>query len=153
MPQLKFKRLKPEADIPVRATDGAAGFDLIAISMDADPRRYTAFYTGLAVAIPKGYVGLLFPRSSIRDKNLTLANCVGVIDSDYRGEIVVSMKLDGMGAAIRHGKGHLHNVNLYNVGDRVAQLVIVPLGEFEVVDATDLDDTERGAGGHGSTGA
>lgn len=149
---LKFKKLHPAAKVPTQATTGAAGLDLVAVSVDADARTYTVFGTGLAVAIPKGYVGLLFPRSSIRDMNVTMANCVGVIDSDYRGEIMVSMKLDGYGAAVRYNKGHLSAHKMYDIGDKIAQLVIIPIPDIVSMAVDDLDDTERGAGGHGSTG-
>lgn len=157
MIQVKVKKLTNTAILPTKATDGAAGYDLYA---DADEHMYchygkyllrenetVVFPTGISMAIPKGYVGLIFPRSGKAIKNgLRLANCVGVIDSDYRGEIKVALHLDSM-----NGK-HPHNELEIFPGDRIGQIIFKKYEEadFQVVD--ELDETERGAGGFGSTG-
>lgn len=140
--QVKFKKLAPEAVIPSYAKPGDAGMDLVATSKEFDAEKEKlVFGTGLAVEIPEGHVGLLFPRSSIVKTLLSLANSVGVIDSGYRGEIKVIFD-----------PGHRPKKN-YEVGDRIAQLIIMPFPRVEPVEAFDLSDTARGSGGFGSTGA
>lgn len=139
--QVKVKRLTPDAQIPAPATSGAAGFDLVATSKEYDEfLEVTKFGTGIAVEIPQDFVGLIFPRSSVCKTMHRMANAVGVIDSDYRGEI--SAVFDGTGAAMAD----------YDIGDRIAQLVIVPIPAVELVEAETLSETARGAGGYGSTG-
>lgn len=144
---LKIKKTNPQATIPTYGTDGAAGFDLHACITRGSqfvPIREgetRVIDTGIAVAIPHGYVGLVFPRSGwATKKGLTLANCVGVIDEDYRGTIGVAL----------HNQSNTQQVVRHN--DRVAQMAIIPFikCEFDIVD--ELDDTERGEGGFGSTG-
>ena len=140
--QIKFKKLSPEAVAPKQGTPGSAGFDLTAISMHWDEKYSVCEYgTGIAVEIPLGYVGLCFPRSSIFRTGTFLSNGVGVIDSDYRGEIKAKF-YDRIGV---DGK-------MYSVGDRIVQLVIVPIPEVDYIEAPDLSETERGTGGYGSTG-
>ena len=138
--KVKFKKLSPDAKEPVRATDGAAGWDLSAVSRKyVNPEsilNMVQYRTGIAVEIPSGYVGLLFPRSSCYKKELSLMNSVGVIDSDYRGEISFIYK----------------GVELYGQGDRIGQLVILPCPAVEFVKAEELSETIRGTGGFGSTG-
>lgn len=138
---LKFKKLDENAVIPQFAKQGDAGMDLTAVTkVWNDQTQKLEFGTGLAVEIPQGYVGLLFPRSSISKTLLTMANSVGVIDSGFRGEI----------KAVFHPGGR--PVKNYEVGDRVAQLVIVPFESPVIVEVDQLSDTERGAGGFGRTG-
>lgn len=141
--QVKFKRLHPDAVVPTRATEGSAGWDLTAISWNdcgvGNVGCYIRYYTGIAVEIPTGYVGLLFPRSSCYKHSLLLANSVGVIDSDYRGEICLIYRCSSA-------------VIDYMVGRRIGQLVIVPCPAVEMVEVKELSQTERGAGGFGSTG-
>lgn len=140
--EVKIKKLVPEAVIPKYAKPGDAGLDLTATSCDFDEEMGCYIYgTGLAIEIPKGYVGLVFPRSSVRKTQLALTNCVGVIDSGYRGEIMVTYRMQ------RYG-----NMNIYDVGERVAQLIIMPYPQIELVESDELSETERGEGGHGSTG-
>ncbi len=129
------------AVIPSYAKSGDAGLDLVATSKE-DTAMYIEYGVGLAVAIPEGYVGFVFPRSSISKYHLCLANSVGVIDSGYRGEIKVRFKKTSQTAY----------ETLYNVGDRVAQLIILPYPSIEFEEVADLDKTERGAGGFGSSG-
>lgn len=142
--KVKIKKLFPEAKLPTYGSEHAAGADLYALS-DHDirigPKETAIIHTGLAAEIPAGYVGLIYARSGLATrKGLAPANKVGVIDSDYRGEIRVA----------------LHNHSKYEQcvqpGERVAQLVIAPyfVADFEETDT--LSDTDRGAGGFGSTG-
>lgn len=140
--EVKVKKLNPNAVIPKYAKPDDAGLDLTATSCEYDEEMGCYIYgTGLAIEIPKGFVGLVFPRSSVRKTQLSLTNCVGIIDSGYRGEIIVTYRQQ------RYG-----NQNIYDVGERVAQLVILPYPYVELVEAEVLSETERGTGGHGSTG-
>jgi dUTP pyrophosphatase len=145
-PVLKIRKLVPEAVIPRFATDGAAGMDLTAtrVSLEADERgtKKFTYETGLAFEIPRGYVGLIFPRSSIHKVDLALTNCVGVIDSDYRGEVKFVFKV--LGDAVPY--------MYYAAGDRIGQLVLMKLPSFQVQEVDELSSTERGEGGFGSTG-
>ena len=137
----RFKKLVPEAAVPYRATPGSAGYDLTAVSKEWNDETLTMKYgTGLAVEIPDGYVGLLFPRSSVLRTGLVQSNCVGVIDSDYRGEIIMNFYW------------HATKSRPYAVGDRIGQLVIVPYAAVEWEEVEELSETARGIGGHGSTG-
>jgi dUTP pyrophosphatase len=139
--QVRFKRLHPGATEPQRMTEGAAGFDLTSVSSTYDLETNNFVYsTGLAVEIPPGFVGLLFPRSSVYKKGLLLCNSVGVIDSDYRGDISFRFTNAGPGSP-------------YFAGERIGQLVIMPNPKVEFVETEELNDTKRGAGGYGSTGS
>lgn len=102
------------------------------------------YHTGIAVEIPRGYVGMLFPRSSIYKKTLTQTNCVGVIDADYRGEVLVKF-------ALRY-HSEIKSPRLYDLGERIVQLVIVPVPEVAWLEAESLSETARGEGGYGSSG-
>ena len=145
---LHLCKLHPNAITPTYATDGSACFDLYAIEVSGGGDYSTAMCrTGLAFEIPEGYVMLIFSRSGHGfNKNTRLANCVGVIDSDYRGEVMVKLTRDG---ALRDETPRL----LAQDGDRIAQAMVVPVPRvtFHVVEQ--LSITERGAGGFGSTGA
>ena len=142
--QIKIKKLRENATIPTRGSASAAGYDLYAC-LDAPvtvaPHATAMIGTGLSIAVPEGYFGAVFARSGLASKKgLRPANCVGVCDSDYRGEYIVALHNDGEEArVIEHG-------------ERIAQLVVIPslAVEFDLVD--ELDETERGAGGFGSTG-
>ena len=142
--QIKFKKLHPDAVMPKQGTPGSAGFDLTATNreMRAGVRQFV-YHTDIAVEIPKGYVGLVFARSSICRTGLLLTNCVGVIDSDYRGEITAVFDFSHTVLSID---------SVYKPGDRICQLVIVPIPEVEYIEVDNLSETERGAGGYGSTG-
>ena len=146
---VKIKKLHEGAVIPSYAKPGDAGLDLTAVSYDYKAYIDCHVYgTGVAVEIPEGYVGLIYPRSSNRKTDAYMTNHVGVIDSGYRGEIMVSFKLRD------YKEGQIQQLfKPYEVGDKIAQLIIVPYPkiEFKVVD--ELSTTERGEGGHGSTGA
>lgn len=140
--ELKVKRLVEEAVMPKKAHYDDAGFDLVAVSKKWDEKNMCFVYgTGLAFEIPVGYVGLVFPRSSVANRPLYLANCVGVIDSGYRGEVTAKFRLDGAGGD-----------EPYEVGERIAQMVIVELPYVKMVEADELGMSARGEGGYGSTG-
>lgn len=139
--QVNFKKLHPNAVSPSYAKEGDAGMDLTATEIINEEVFQITYGTGIAVEIPAGFVGLVFPRSSIRKYDLNLTNCVGVIDSGYRGEIqVVFHKRRGVAS------------KKYEVGDRVAQIMILPYPPIEFNQVDELSDSERGTGGFGSTG-
>lgn len=138
--KVKIKKLHEDAVIPSYAKHGDAGMDLYSVRMEKDKNGNDVHYTGLAVEIPEGHVGFLFPRSSISKTSCSLRNAVGVIDSGYRGEIMVKF-------------GCMSNLDCYRVGDRVAQLIIMPYPQIELEEVEELSDTDRGEGGFGSTGA
>ncbi len=139
--QVNIKKLHSNAVIPVYSKDGDAGLDLVATEIiNEDPFQIT-YGTGLAMEIPYGFVGLVFPRSSIRKTDLSLTNCVGVIDSGYRGELQ---------ATFRKEKGVVSKK--YGIGDRIAQIIIIPYPPIEFNEVTELSNTERGEGRFGSTG-
>jgi len=138
---VKFKKLNDEAVIPKYSKTGDACVDLTAIKMFVENGEILVYKTGLAMEIPYGYVGLMFPRSSISKTKLRLCNCVGVIDSGYRGEIMFKFNLDKDSP-----------FPMYNEGDRVGQLMIIPIPFIEFKEVDELSDSERGDGGFGSTG-
>lgn len=139
--KIRFKKLHPEAKSPFKAHATDAGFDLTCTSATEDRRHNCVSYgTGIAVEIPRGYVGLVFPRSSVYKEDIDLTNCVGVIDSGYRGEIM---------AKFRILQPHIHR---YTTGDRIAQLIVLPYPEIEFEEAEELDESDRGTGGYGSSG-
>jgi dUTP pyrophosphatase len=143
--KIKFQKLHPDAVTPTYAKQGDAGLDLTVVGFQVTP-SYISYKTGLAFEIPEGYVGLLFPRSSNSKKQLLLTNSVGVVDSGYRGEIEFRFKLVGNGV-IPEG-----DLDVYEIGDKVGQLVILPYPQIELQEENNLSDSERGTGGFGSTG-
>jgi dUTP pyrophosphatase len=152
--QVRIKKLSPLAQIPSYAKDGDAGMDLIATSIISDTPTQITYGLGIALEIPKGFVGLVFPRSSIRKTGLQLSNSVGVIDSGYRGELQATFnKLFGGEAMYDEMKvKEIQPNDFYKVGDRVAQIMIIPHPPIEFEEVDELSDTERGEGGFGSTG-
>ena len=136
------KKLDPNAKLPVRGSSAAAGADLCALDkVEIAPGATAMVPTGLAVEIPDGYVGLIFARSGLATKlGLAPANKVGVIDSDYRGELMVAL--------LNHSSG----TRSVAAGERIAQLCIVPYVAADYCEVDELSDTERGCGGFGSTG-
>lgn len=141
---MKFKKLNEKAMLPVRGSEFAAGYDLYAVVDDdiiIKPCETAKIHTGLAVEIPTGLFGAIFARSGLATKQgLRPANCVGVIDSDYRGEVIVALHNDSdQERCIRNG-------------DRVAQLILLGFYSFTPEWADELSDTDRGSGGFGSTG-
>lgn len=143
---LKVKKLNPEASVPTYATDGSNGLDLVATGIVITP-DFVEVRTGIAVEIPQGYVGLLFPRSSITTKNMVLGNSVGVIDSDYRGEVVLRFKV-----LEEHAAGLFKYSKVYKQGEKVGQLLLMAAPKLDIQEVTQLTTTERGTGGFGSTG-
>jgi dUTP pyrophosphatase len=140
--QVKIKKLTDYATIPSYAKNGDAGMDLTAITkvdISTSKEDFIEYGTGLAIEIPEGYVGLIYPRSSISKYGLMLANSVGVIDSGYRGEIILRFKKTcGLAKS-------------YNIDDKIGQLVIIPYPLIQLKEVNELSDTERGNGGFGST--
>lgn len=145
---IKIKRLSETAKLPTRGDPGAAGLDLYADLHDNDceiceiPAGTTKFIpTGFAYEIPEGFFGAVYARSGLACKQgLRPANCVGVIDSTYRGEVMVALHNDS------------GETRVVNQGDRIAQLVIQPFLNVDLIESEELSETERGAGGFGSTG-
>lgn len=141
MLQVAIKRLHSNAVIPSYAKPGDAGLDLTATSIISNTTTEVTYGTGLALEIPTDYVGLIFPRSSIRKYDLQLSNSVGVIDSGYRGEIQFTFnKTQGLDSV------------KYRVGDRIGQLIILPYPQIQLIEEANLSNTERGEGGFGSSG-
>ena len=139
--KVKIKKLHPDAIIPTYAKSGDAGMDLVATKIISNTTFDITYGTDLAMEIPEGFVGLVFPRSSIRKYELLLSNSVGVIDSGYRGEIQATFKKEiGLDSLA------------YNVGDRICQIMIIPHPTIEFEEVNELNNTERGNGGFGSTG-
>jgi len=138
---VKVKKLHPNAVIPSYAKSGDAGMDLVATEIISNTTLDITYGTGIALEIPEGFVGLIFPRSSIRKYELALSNSVGVIDSGYRGELQATFK-----------RTNTLFPDAYKVGDRIAQIMIIPHPPIEFVEVEELSNTERGAGGFGSTG-
>ena len=139
--KIKFKKVNPNAVMPTYAKQGDAAMDLYATEVTKDKYENYVYLTGIALEIPPGFVGLLFPRSSVSRTCLSLANSVGVVDSGYRGEIMFKYRQTGDPNPI------------YKTGDRVGQLMIMPYPKIELIEAEELSSTERGEGGFGSTGS
>ncbi len=138
---VKVKKLDPNAVIPSYSKVGDAGMDLTITNIKENASFSITYGFGIAMEIPKGHVGLVFPRSSVRNQELILSNCVGVIDSGYRGELQATFKKT---------QG-LDSVS-YNVGERGAQIIILPYPTVFMTEVPELSETERGTGGFGSTG-
>lgn len=140
--QVKVKKLSSDAVIPTYAKEGDAGMDLVATSIKQNTTFQITYGLGIALEIPEGFVGLIFPRSSIRNTELILSNSVGVIDAGYRGELQATFnKSNGLDSLA------------YNVGERVCQLIIITHPIVEWNEVKELNNTERGTGGFGSTGS
>lgn len=173
--KIKFKKLHPDAILPVHAKPGDAGADMTAVSVMLGVEGEIEYKTGLAVEIPEGYVGLLFMRSSVFKKDINLTNAVGVIDSGYRGEVMFKYRPNvhfwdyalienDFQKNLESGKllyyrtvkdevnGSISEAKVYATGERIGQLVIVPYLEIESEFVEELSSTERGDKGHGSTG-
>jgi dUTP pyrophosphatase len=141
---VKIKKLHQNAVIPKYSKPGDAGMDLTITSIISESKIDVTYGFGVAMEIPKGFVGLVFPRSSVRKYDLSLTNCVGVIDSGYRGEIQATFKKTNW------LKGD--NSDKYEIGDRGAQIMILAYPEVDFVESDTLSETDRGDGGFGSTG-
>ena len=140
--KINIKKLSPEAKAPIYATDGSGCFDIFSISKGVIlPNSNYVFPTGLSFEIPKGYVMLLFSRSGQGfAHDIRLGNCVGVIDSDYRGEVKVKLTSDSSFKALK-----------VNSGDRICQGIVLPYEQVEFNEVEELNQTARGEGGFGST--
>lgn len=140
--ELKFKKLSPAAALPTYGTKGAACFDLYALESGVvPPGGATTVRTGLAVEVPEGHAMMIYSRSGHGFKNgVRLSNGTGVIDSDYRGEIMVRLHNDGQAD---------YEVQM---GERIAQAMVIPVLQVQVTETDELGQTERGEGGFGSTG-
>ena len=160
--EIKVKKLVPEAVLPKYAHIGDAGMDVVATSMNIT-NDYIEYGTGLAFEVPKGYVMLIFPRSSNSKKDLLLCNSVGVLDSTYRGELkfrykrIVRMIDETNDTLSTVNKGIANEIEFnattwYTVGDKIGQIMILPYPEINFNEVEELSETDRGAGGFGSTG-
>lgn len=144
--KVKIKKLHPNAITPKYAKPGDAGLDLVAVSCKVlvdsltDEDTKVEVDSGIAVEIPEGYVGLIFPRSSIKGTGVRLTNCVGVIDSGYRGSIKAYFDIVDK------------SLVYYEKGNKFAQLLIIPYPQIELEEVEELTQTERGASGYGSSG-
>lgn len=142
--KMQIKRLTETAVIPVRGSEQAAGYDLFSDlekAIEIKPGETKKVTTGISIAVPEGYFGGIFARSGLSTKKgLRPANCTGVVDSDYRGPVIVALHNDS------------EVVQIVEPGERVAQLVVLPFLAVEFDEVTELDETERGEGGFGSTG-
>lgn len=143
--KIKIKKLNDFAVIPTYATDGSAGMDMTAISKTYDDFGNICYGTGIAMEIPEGYVGLVVPRSSNTKKRLLMGNSVGIIDSDYRGEITFKFKR----MPLAHGDAEIED---YKVGERIGQITFLAYPQVQFEEVAELSKTERGKGGYGSTG-
>ncbi len=140
MLDVKIKKLHKDATIPTYSKDGDAGMDLTITELISDTTFNVTYGFGIAMEIPMGYVGLVFPRSSVRNMDLILSNSVGVIDSGYRGEIQATFK-------------KTQSLSMeYKVGERGAQIIIIPYPKIKFTEVNELSSTDRGTGGFGSTG-
>lgn len=157
--KVKFKKLSDDAVLPSYAKPGDAGLDITATSNGVvitsekgkEPWYYVEYKTSLAVEIPDGYVGLMFPRSSISKTALFLSNSVAVVDSKFRGECCFRFKMDA--GVVDQAWEDRSPAEIYKKGDRIGQMVILPYPTIEPEWAEELSETERGSGGFGSTGA
>lgn len=142
--ELKFKKLREDAVLPSYAHATDAGLDLANIGFtqefDRSGKLVLVYHTGLSVEIPEGYVGLLFCRSSIAERSLTMTNCVGVIDCGYTGEILVKFKISTDALP-----------TIYKEGEKIAQLIVMPCPKMEPVVVEEIATSERGENGFGST--
>lgn len=139
--KIRLKKLNPNAVTPSYSKDGDAGMDLTSVTIISNTTNQVVYGTGICLEIPRDYVGLVFPRSSIRKYDLELSNSVGVIDSGYRGEIQLTFNKI-------NNKEHI-----YNIGDRIGQIIIIPYPYINFIESDDLTITERGDGGFGSSGS
>ena len=167
---VRIKKLHKDAVIPTYAHDTDCGMDLTAVSKTFDEYGNVVYGFGLAFEIPEGYAGFIFPRSSNHKSRMLMTNSVGVIDAGFRGEVTakfaqrtsfgipekflprIKYLLTGKMGMCKLSSYDAANLNNYKIGDRVAQMVILPYPKIEFVEVDELSDTERGTGGYGSTG-
>lgn len=142
MVDVKIRKVHPDAVLPKRAHPTDAGMDVTAISMEMT-EDYIEYDAGLQFQLPAGYVMLIFPRSSNSKKDLLLCNSVGVLDAGYTGNLKFRFKLTTEG----------YTEKIYNPGDKIGQIVILPYPEIKFIETEEFDETDRGSGGFGSTGS
>jgi len=135
--KIKIKRLHTEAKIPSYANPGDAGMDVFATSKE-EKEKFIEYGTGLSFELPSDHLMLVFPRSSLSNKDLILANHVGVLDSGYRGELKLRFKKTGK--------------DIYEIGDKIGQIIVTPFPKIDFEETENLSDSSRGQGGFGSTG-
>lgn len=138
---VNFVKLTKTASTPSYAKDGDAGLDFRVSRIIEETETQITYGTDIAMEIPRGHVGLIFPRSSVRNTKLILSNCVGVIDSGYRGEIMATFN-----------KKENNTSNKYNVSDKMCQMIIIPYPKINLIEKESLSETERGSGGYGHSG-
>lgn len=149
--KVKIKKLYEDSILPTKAHATDAGYDLYAHSKSYDNDGNVVYGCGVAMEIPKSYVGLVFPRSSNAKKDLLLSNSVGVIDSGYRGEIFFKFKPSNV--IEKPDLAYIpESISKYDAGERIGQIIIMPYPEIEFVEVDELSDSERGTGGYGSSG-
>jgi len=148
---VKFKKLHEDATLPSYSTDGSAGLDCTTVTDGEDKGTYIKYKLGFSMEIPKGYVGYLFPRSSVSTTDLALSNSVGVIDSDYRGEVQARFFAKNFSPLSQTLDARTKYK--YHKGDKICQLIIMPIPRVNAQWVDELSETIRGEGGHGSTGA
>lgn len=148
---IRIKKMHPEAKIPRYAKPGDAGLDLTATSKWHDDDGNVCYGFGLAFEIPEGYAGFVFPRSSNSKKFLAMSCSVGVVDSGYRGEVTAKFKPSVI-YRDEHNIDTPYEPSEYEIGDRVAQLLILPYPKINFIESEELTETERGVGGYGSSG-
>lgn len=150
--EIRYKKLDERAVKPFKKHDVDAGFDLTAIWRE-EGEKYIEYGTGIAFEIPTGYVGLMFPRSSVRDQDLILKNCVGVVDASYRGEIKFSFWGTKVKKYTMGKESHFsYDGDVYNVGERCGQIVFMEIPFVRLIESEELSETERGTAGYGSSG-
>ena len=141
---VKIKKLNPNAHIPTAGSDKAAGYDLYACieeAIEIQPQKMAKIGTGIAITPPEGYFGAIFARSGLSTKRgLRPANCVGACDEDYTGEYIVVLYNDS------------NTIQTVEPGERIAQLIFLPYISVNMIEIDELEETERGDGGFGSTG-
>lgn len=163
--EIKFKKLSKDAIIPTRGSSGAAGWDLYSThSAEIEGGTTQLIHTGIAVEIPEGYFGAIYARSGLATKHgLAPANCVGVIDSDYRGEVMVALHNNNNVAKLQQiqvdkdiyktsVEYDYSSTKKISKGERMAQLIIQKFEDISLVEVEELSDTDRGEGGFSSTG-
>ena len=149
--KVKIKKLYKDSVLPTKAHTTDAGYDLYAHSKSYDDDGNVVYGSGVAMEIPQGYVGLVFPRSSNAKKDLLLSNSVGVIDSGYRGEVLFKFKPSSV--IEKPDLAYIpESIAKYEIGERIGQIIIMPYPEIEFVEVDELSDSERGDGGYGSSG-
>ena len=149
--EVKIKKLYEDSILPTKAHATDAGYDLYAHSKSYDNDGNVVYGSGVAMEIPQGYVGLVFPRSSNAKKDLILSNSVGVIDSGYRGEI--SFKFKPSSVIEKPDLAYIpESIAKYEIGERIGQIIIMSYPEIEFIEVDKLSDSERGIGGYGSSG-